>query len=348
VNDTRDHALAALLDDSVRGIDPSAEERLTAIRRRGSARRAARWVAIVTALAVSLGAVAWAGLALRTERSTPSATSTDRPPAGWRTDQDDRLGLSFRHPEAWPIGIVDTTCRVTFQGVLVMSDPLAIPHGFVQRDECRPSFIGAWVPGDVVIVAITRWEGGPSPVPSDRPDSRFPLSIDDASASLGFWPPSLAALEELDVLSIPLQVDGDERHAVRLFTGPEASEEDVAIAEQIIASIGLIDPCAAAPVPEGGLLTCEDALIHLPFSDERVLDARLAWSRPDTGVDRVRVWVFMVEAKRVYAASSGPHRPTSSPLPECLDGTRETHVNAETGEIVLTVEAGKRIPCPSP
>jgi hypothetical protein len=336
VNDARDDALAAVLDDSVRGIDPSPDERLTAIRRRGSARRAVRWVAVVTALAVSLGAVAWAGLALRKEAPTPSATSTGPAPGDWRTDQDERLGLSFRHPESWPIVIVDTTCRVTFQGVLVTSDPPAIPHGFVQRDECGPSFIGAWVPGDAVIVAITRWEGGPSPLPSEGPDTPFPLSIDDAKPELGFWPPSLSALEAFGVMTVAVQVGGDDRYAVRLFIAPEASEEDVAIAERVISSIGLIDPCATARDLIIGLHSCEEAMQELPIQNRRILSARY-----DASGERP-IWVFVTEPYRFFAAN--PRHPS----PVCYEGAEEILLDARTGEFVEANGLGGHTPCTSP
>jgi hypothetical protein len=340
VNDVRDDALASLLDDSVRGVDPSPDERLSPIRRRGSARRAARWVAVVTALAVSLGAVAWAGLALRTEPSRPGGVTSDSARKGWLTYEDARLGLAFEYPASWQVMPVETTCRVRFLGVLIASEPFGLRE---EANGCLPSVpsIDFGDPSEnLVLVAITRWEGGPSPLPSQRPNTRFPLQLGgdfgQGVLGLGFWPPSLGAFKDLNAVRIPLVVAGDGRYAVRYFSAHSPSKGDWGPVEPIIASIGLIDPCASAPDSGPGLLSCEEAIRSHPSTSEiRIIDAWLDWH------GQRRVWAFVSGPTRYYTRAIG------SGFSACSEGVRKILIDARTGDFVRVLGVGRFVPCPS-
>lgn len=235
--DERDVQLAEALDQAVRGFDPSPEERLQGIRRKGSLRRALRWTAVCTALFLFLGATGWAALRLagnQTETASPT-------PAPWRLFEQSDLGWSLEYPESWRTQEYDDLCghgedeRTT--GVLVTN----VRHVF-RHPEIPNGCTGAWdmrgLPSDLVLIAFGKAPIRFDPDPLGRDSSSLPLSLESAE------PMDNAGLARYGTpetgFFLPVTVEGV-RHTLHIWIGAGASAAQREIAERIVASIQFED-----------------------------------------------------------------------------------------------------------
>jgi hypothetical protein len=193
--------------------------------------RSTRIVAAVTAFAVfALAAVfAWQAFrpTLREElppRSpTPSGNSASMADSGivaWV----DPLGWRVDLPARWSVTGIDTQGRVSTSGAAFSN----VSPGVASPTSATPSPVGLdpdQMPSDAVEVVITHLEGGPMPdLTTD--DTQFPITLDGLGCPLA------------DMLLCGVNVRGGGLDfSIEVRRGPDASQEDVAAAEALVASM---------------------------------------------------------------------------------------------------------------
>ncbi|MGH2683439.1 MAG: hypothetical protein ACRDIX_09440 [Actinomycetota bacterium] len=234
--DLRDPELHEALDRAVRHLDPDSEARLETVLRRGGLLRSLRLgtVGVIVALFVAGGG--WGAIEFQRHwRVTPVD------PAAWRTYRDSQLEWSMAHPSGWHLQTFHDEFRGgTFRGALVSN----VDFEFRHPDLGEGGHTSAWdmrgLPPHAVVVqfqALARFG-----LPTEPPDAKFPLSLDDAQR-VRDRPPYGAPQPRL---FLPL---GETGYAVFAWFGPDASEGDREIARQIVASITFgVAPTPGAPV----------------------------------------------------------------------------------------------------
>jgi hypothetical protein len=223
--DVRDDLLTGLLDAAVRGIEPAADARLPDVLRRGGRRRAVRWTAIGTALAVFLGAVVWGAANVGHGQSQPldvASWSTYRDPDRW----------SVRYPPGWNVQPFSTSSGdIHLQGALFSN----VGYRFRHPDLGPSEFTTAWdlsrLPEDAVVVEVERFLGGPSGPRTRPPDTTFPLSIGGATSVNDSPTPGPPGH-----LQLPF-VNAGRRFTLNLWFGAAASRRDREIAGLIVHSV---------------------------------------------------------------------------------------------------------------
>jgi hypothetical protein len=194
------------------------------------ANRSARIVAGVTAFAVFAvaGVFAWQvlGPVGRREgplrRSSPSGSSASM--AAGLTTWVDPLGWRVDYPEGWTVTPIATQDRVTTTGAAFSN----VDPGVASPNPATPSPVGLdpnHMPADAVEVVITHREGGPVPdLLSD--DTHFPVQLEELGCSLG-----------TRLLCGALVRGNGLEYSIEVRRGPDASFEDLAVAEAIVASL---------------------------------------------------------------------------------------------------------------
>jgi hypothetical protein len=240
--DERDAAIGDLLEGAVRTIDPDADQRFSTIRRRGSTRRATRWVAIVTSLSLFVVAVGWAALRLRPDG--------DGVPAGtgpWVTYQDPALGWTVQHPADWLVTSFENVCDPSFTGTMVSN----VANAYRDPESAKgchwpPTVTG--LPDTAVIVEFDEMSGGPivSGETSTQADpllARLPLTLDQAFEQTGS--PALHGY----VIRVRL-VGVNYPFTVRVWLGSGASNGDRDAVRRVLASIVPSRPAVTpSPIP---------------------------------------------------------------------------------------------------
>jgi PASTA domain-containing protein len=237
--DLRDPEMRDALDRAVRHLDPDPEARLGNVLRRGGQRRSLRLGALGAAVALFVAGVGWGAIEIQRQRqATPLDSAT------WQTYRDRQLGWSMASPPGWHLQTFDEGGHGTFRGVLVANVEFDFRH-----PDLRDTWTGAWdmrgLPTDAVVVQfqylLPRFE------PSGQPDTPFPLSLDDARPVRDR--PAYGAPQPR--LFLPVIAEGEPGYAVFAWFGSEASPNDRAIAERIVASITFASsrPPASVVVP---------------------------------------------------------------------------------------------------
>jgi hypothetical protein len=249
-DDVRDNVIAAALDRSVREIEPSQNERLPGIRRRGSRRRAVRWTAIGLAMAAFVGALGVVA-AERIDREPKPAVATK-----WARFGGAGAGWSIRYPPSWHLQVIDdrvcASTAVRF-GAFVSNVPFRLHHpDGSSRGACNH---GRWVfagfPSNGVALEIEpvgRVIGA-----HPHPNTRFPLDPVDLHLSGG-----IRGGPQRSFLSVGRH--GDWIMMVRLYTGHASTRRDQQLVARVLASIRLAAPSRTVPshkVPRLG--TCPTA-----------------------------------------------------------------------------------------
>jgi hypothetical protein len=252
--DTRDEALAGVLDEAVRHVDP-APDRLPEVRRRGVRRRLAALAAALAVVTLFVSAVIGAALLIRDDRvdaPTPAGSGPDltRQPEEWTEAQDPR-GWTIGVPPSWLANRQEHQCRVTEQGIVVANVPLAgLSPPATGSNDCPSPFALSALPTDAVVVEVEHSIGGSSmsPVPPGE-ETPFPLSLEDFGSE--------AATVPFNPLVLEVVVDDGWRHTVRVYLGLEVTDDDRRIAEEVVASIR---PFGSGPAEDvtAGLLTYRD------------------------------------------------------------------------------------------
>jgi hypothetical protein len=227
--DRRDEELGAALDAVVGGLQSDPDARLPTIRRRGAVRRAIRWAAGGTGLAVTAGAFGWTALWVR---DAPVPDHSGVGTVQWRTYTQVALDWSLRYPADWHIQPFEGNCgHDQGPGVLLSN----IDHRF-EHPEIPNRCTGAWdmtgLPGDIVVVDLRAYDG---PGPPPRSDTRFPLAIDSLESATD--PRAYRYGAPQPRLWRGVVIRG--RHNVLyVWFGPDASDDDRTIAARIVSSVG--------------------------------------------------------------------------------------------------------------
>lgn len=202
------------------------------------------WLGLAMILLLLPGGIGLTWRALSTH--SPEQRTVGEPPPGniapsqvpstheWRTYSDTELRLSLEYPESWFIQQFEDSCRIVQRGVLVSN----VEHTF-RHPEIRSSCTSAWdmrgVPPGLLVIEVRHFEGGPSPTLASTPDTKFPLSLDDADVLT--TPASDAFGAPQPFFDLRFQVSRDNRYDLRVWIGSEVSSEDRQAAERIVRSV---------------------------------------------------------------------------------------------------------------
>jgi hypothetical protein len=222
------------------------------------ARRVARAASgVVLVLAVVAGGIVGASLTRDREGSLaqePSGTNTYRHLDGW----------SWTYPRAWDAQRIRGLGRVQVDVVRVAS--VGLGKDVLRRN--RPVGLLNAPPADGVIIEMRHLDGGIPPVPTDEPDTTFPVSLDDADPPQG------------GVRGGPLMVfqilkdHGRYQAQLEVWIGPQASDEDAKAARAVVSSMEFDKverfPCGERGCPVGDLRDRE--AVAAALADPRVQD----------------------------------------------------------------------------
>jgi hypothetical protein len=136
----------------------------------------------------------------------------------------------MRYPPAWHLQRFENVCRVGFSGAMVSN----VPNTYRSPASANGCF---WppsmktLPRDGVVVEFDHMAGGPAPIPASElaADTSFPLSMSDVPV-VGSGKPVRR--------STNAQIGASGRYTLNVWIGEDAAPIDVAIARQIVASIG--------------------------------------------------------------------------------------------------------------
>ncbi|MEZ5138823.1 MAG: hypothetical protein R2711_08660 [Acidimicrobiales bacterium] len=213
---------------------------------------------------------------------------------GWTTSPPNDLGWTIARPEDWDTDRWDGLCSTT--GILIRNDPVPFT-----RQEVPNGCTTEWEPADLrrpglVAVEVSHFFGSQPFTPEVPRDTRAPLSPDDLTFLDHGDDPSVP--EGARLAYLPVVVGGDRHYSVRVFAADDASEQDLAIAREIVASIRwpLVGPDGSEPseVPASGspssstMLACMVDRGHAPQLGAqigRTIDgqpaAQLGWADAD-------------------------------------------------------------------
>jgi hypothetical protein len=243
MSDERDAAIGDLLEGAVRTIEPDADRSISIIRRRGSTRRAARWLAIATSLSLFVAAVGWAALRLRPDGSGRSGDAGQ-----WPTYRDPALRWTVQHPSAWYVTPFENVCGPKFTGTIVsnLRDAYRTPnpdHRFCPWPSQTAGLSGGAVVVEFDQALLEGSIGQSSTTGGNLAPARFPLTLDQAYEGGGG--PEFIRYE----LTVRL-VGVDRPFTVRVWFGTAASKADVAVARRVLASIRPSGPAVTpSPIP---------------------------------------------------------------------------------------------------
>jgi hypothetical protein len=247
MNDVRDEALGAKLEQEANRIESVPVDRLPDVLRRGGRLRAIRFTAIGAALAVFAGAVSWTGLTLPNAEDVIPADIAE-----WRTYaslESDRWTLQV--PPPWRIQALGPCRLSTIQRGAVVTN---VDFAFRNRDGalagCGEPFVWAGFPRDGVALAVQPFEhfglavGGPI--------TPFPLTPDlmDQSGAVRGGPPESYVGIRIPGEDYPVAI-------VSRWVGPDASAADVDALDRMLASLEVRSSDRWTET-DGGLTTLHD------------------------------------------------------------------------------------------
>ncbi|MDP9402425.1 MAG: hypothetical protein M3P85_03660 [Actinomycetota bacterium] len=273
------------LDHAARRFAPPADLRDRVEAHVASRHRHAR---LLVAAGVVVVLVATGGLLLEGGDDQRVAVVPSAPGGGdaWVAATDPALNWHFEHPRAWMVQRFFRQCRVAASGTIVTNLDRSLHFADVPKG-CTTAWDLSDVPGDFVAVQMSHLVGGPAVAGDDGGDTPFPLSLDQAEPGP---PPPGGHPAAPASRSIQVSIAGDGRYVVRVWTGPEASPEDVERAERVVASIRAQAPPPAregeAPLTLGyvpsGFGLVEDIEHRRPDDRVRIF----TWAREDGGQRR--------------------------------------------------------------
>jgi hypothetical protein len=231
--DVRDRELGDLLEGAVGHLEPNPDERLARIRRRGATRRALRWTAIGTTLAMFLGGLGWSAVQFGGGRDRVVVGSLD--PSTWTEYHRPVDNWSLRYPSQWNLQPYTLRCfSAGGEGALISN----VRHHFeIVGDGCAPWDMRG-LPPNLVVVEVGMSGAGPFGPFTSQPDSRFPLSLDDAKrvSDVHGEEPGEPFGAPQPRLYLPVSIQGQD-YAVNSWLGRRASRLDREIVRRIVASI---------------------------------------------------------------------------------------------------------------
>jgi hypothetical protein len=236
-SDHRDQELADRLEAAVVQVVPDPENRLRSVRRRGSFRRAARWSAIATALAVFLGSLGWGAFALRGPGRQTALPAIDT--SSWRT-YDGLKPWVIRYPPSWHLQPYEQASNC---GFLISNVDHEFRHPKLPNENTT-----AWdfrgLPDNLAVIDLHTCDLGPIGPPTR---TIFPLSL--GSMRMVTVPASqrFGAPQPFRVTRIWSDF------TLAAWFGPDASAHDRAAAAAVISSLQMPIPYAdaALELPEG-------------------------------------------------------------------------------------------------
>ncbi len=238
--DVRDLRVRDALEAAAGRDEPPDDRLLERVRRRGRVRATARWVAVVSAVAVFAGAVTWAGLAITGDHRAPVPAAE----ALTARTSDPVVGLSMRYPASWHVQRFRNVCHIGAEGTMVANVPGAY-RSPASPSGCRwPPDMGH-LPANSVVVEFDRYVGGPRVGSGDRgttPDTTFPLSLSK-------FDHAAPGPKRTRYFLQPVTLHGDPRYLVNVWIGRQASAGDRALAGRVVSSIAP----ALCPEPSPGL-----------------------------------------------------------------------------------------------
>jgi hypothetical protein len=263
-DDVRDGPIGDALGTAAGTDEPNYDRVLERVRTRGRIRRTGRWTAVVTAVAVFVGAVTWAGLSIAAhDRSTPVASrspSTGSTPTGWHRVAVPGTGMTMRVPADWHTQKIAGDCMLDPRGLFVGNLPG--PYGTIATsDGCRwPPGMGR-LPSTAVVVGIDHYEGGPPPAPVEPgpvpTGSPFPLSLSRFDHVRGTLRTTYGS---------GFAIAGDGRYQVFAWIGNDATAADRAVAGRIVASIAPAPCPPPTPVAYEPSLSPSSSTTHTAFT----------------------------------------------------------------------------------
>jgi hypothetical protein len=221
IEDVRDERLAEVLDAAVRDVEPELAGWSPRVMRRGSRRRAARWIAIVVALAVFVGAVGWGALQFRSSTRVGDSVAigslgvtgwTLSAPSSWR---EQNLPACPNAPAR--TGVILTTADFEFRN----------PSG--NAPGCEDRYIFAGFPSDGVALALQPVGLRIGPLDGGS-DTRFPLTLEGLRVSKGIR----GGPEER---STGITVDEDMILILRTWVGPTAPAAAIDELAEVVRSL---------------------------------------------------------------------------------------------------------------
>jgi hypothetical protein len=219
IEDVRDERLARMLDAAVRDVEPEPARWSPRVLRRGSRRRAARWTAIVWAIAVFVGALGWGALQFRGSTgvggdvaigSLDTTGWTLSAPMSWRQQN---LPACPNAPAR--TGVILTTADFEFRN----------PAGNAPGCEDRYDFAG--FPSNGVALALQP-VAGPSPGTSHPKDTALPVLPHQPSDGIPYGPNHSMA---------EIVVGGSRILILRTWVGSTAPAADVDELARIVRSL---------------------------------------------------------------------------------------------------------------
>ena len=208
------------LRDAVQDVrpDPSAWSRIDFTVRRRRAARAI--VAAAAGVAIVVSGIQWAGPAHEGALVSPDAEGsvTYRHPDGW----------SWTYPSSWDEQRVAYTVRITVDTIRISTASLGQDVSGVHPEEGPPDTT-LQMPPNAVTLSMEFSDGGPPPLPTDEPETVFPVAFDDGDV--------ITAEDGAEVISWPIVREGVIRHSLNLWVGNDAPEEMVSAARDVISSM---------------------------------------------------------------------------------------------------------------
>jgi len=248
MNDVRDEALGALLERAAVGIESAQADRLPDVLRRGSRRRAARFTAIGAAVAVFVGAISWAGIAIREENDTIPADVGD-----WRTFSSlEDNGWTIHVPPPWRVQVLPSCPNAPERiGAIVTNTDFKFLNPRGESPRCEDRFVFKGFPSDGVAFAFMP-VGFRLGVVIPQPNTVFPLSprrLTKTDSLSGGASESFVGIWEGEVnLAI-----------VRRWVGPDVSASDVDALDRMLASLQVRSGVRWTE-SDGGLTTLHDEM----------------------------------------------------------------------------------------
>ena len=221
MNDIRDEALGATLEQEAHRIETVPVDRLPEVLRRGSRLRAIHFTAIGAALAVFAGSASLAGLSLRNETiesgvtrrySSPAAPWTFNYPSGWTTKTISRAG-----PEL----------KTNVLRTAIVNGPMpSLADDYGPNSVGNDALTGEVGDAGAIVLIVRFWGGTPS---TDEYPLIGPGGFGDDSESHG-WK-----------FRERTRCDGSLCFVVVEWLGPSVSDEDRNLAAEIASSVRLAD-----------------------------------------------------------------------------------------------------------
>ena len=231
LEDQRDDWVGGLLDEAANELHPRHDA--AGVFRKGSRRRVARMTAAALAVAVFVGAVAWAGLAIRSNGGT----------AGWRVFEDPTSSAwTIRYPPGWPSQSTGTCPgESAIPGAIFTNTSFVFHNPQGGEPGCDDRLVFAGFPQDGVAVVVQPRGAVIGPTATGLPDTSFPIQMAQFKDSAGIVGGPKGRY-------LGINFGGRERIIVSTWIGANASSEARLEVDDMVASLTL-QGVSLVPVP---------------------------------------------------------------------------------------------------